>query len=148
MLPDFLVDHFEVVSANETQEILHLYFEEKAKAPKKFDTLELVSKGFVDEITIQYFPLRGKFARSRYILYKNKSKWTQNQTQSAKLLFELYPDIEKSYQLSQDLRNVFENTTDKIYGISKLARWYEKGIRLSLNHLIPYLDQYRIITKR
>ena len=65
-------------------------------------------------------------ARSRYILYKNKPKWTQNQTQRAKLLFELYPDIEKAYQLSQDLRNVFENTTDKIYGLSKLARWHEK----------------------
>lgn len=29
MLPDFLVDHFEVVSANNAQEILHLYLEEK-----------------------------------------------------------------------------------------------------------------------
>ena len=65
-------------------------------------------------------------ARSRYILYKNKSKWTQNQTQRAKLLFELYPDIEKAYQLAQDLRNVFENTTDKIYGLTKLAIWHEK----------------------
>ena len=65
-------------------------------------------------------------ARSRYILYKNKSKWTQNQTQRAKLLFELFPDIEKAYQLAQDLRNVFENTTDKIYGLTKLAIWHEK----------------------
>ncbi|SEB07529.1 hypothetical protein SAMN05443667_1252 [Flavobacterium gillisiae] len=58
MLPDFLVDHFEVVSANNTEEILHLYFEEKIKPPKEFDTLELVSKGFQDEITNQDFPLR------------------------------------------------------------------------------------------
>jgi len=65
-------------------------------------------------------------ARSRYILYKNKSKWTQNQTQRAKLLFELFPDIEKAYQLAQELRNVFENTTDKIYGLTKLAIWHEK----------------------
>ena len=65
-------------------------------------------------------------ARSRYVLYKNKSKWSENQAQRAKLLFELYPNIEKAYQLSQDLRNVFENTTDKIYGLSKLARWHEK----------------------
>ena len=59
MLPDFLVDHFEVVSTNNTEEILHLYFEEKIKPPKEFNTLELVSKGFQDEITIQDFPLRG-----------------------------------------------------------------------------------------
>jgi len=65
-------------------------------------------------------------ARSRYILYKNKSKWSENQTQRAKLLFELYPDIDKAYSLAQDLRNVFEYTTDKIYGLSRLAKWHEK----------------------
>ena len=38
----------------------------------------------------------------------------------------LYLDIKKTYQLCQDLRNVFENNTDKIYGLSKLAKWHEK----------------------
>jgi hypothetical protein len=30
------------------------------------------------------------------------------------LLFELYPDIESVHDLAQDLRNIFEKTTDKI----------------------------------
>jgi hypothetical protein len=30
----------------------------KVKLPKEFDALELVSKGFLDEITIQDYPLR------------------------------------------------------------------------------------------
>jgi transposase len=90
---------------------------EKAKTTKtKYEPITLSNGDTIKQL----------LARSRYILYKNKSKWTQNQTQRAKLLFELYPDIEKAYQLSQDLRNVFENTTDKIYGLSKLARWHEK----------------------
>jgi hypothetical protein len=46
MLPDFLVDHFDVVSSTNTKEILHLYFEEKGKAPEEFNNLELASKGF------------------------------------------------------------------------------------------------------
>jgi hypothetical protein len=37
-----------------------------------------------------------------------------------------YPDIEKAYNLAQDLRNIFEKTTDKIIGLSRLARWHEK----------------------
>jgi hypothetical protein len=53
-------------------------------------------------------------ARSRYLLYKNKSKWSENQIERASILFELYPDIEKAYNLAQDLRNIFEKTTDKI----------------------------------
>lgn len=76
MLPDFLVDHFEVVSSTNTEEILHLYFEENSKAPKEFDALELVSKGFQDEITIQDFPLRGKFV----YLHIKRRRWTNKAT--------------------------------------------------------------------
>ncbi len=46
-------------------------------------------------------------ARSRYFLFKNKLNWSENQTERAKILFELYPDIEKAYNLAQDLRNIF-----------------------------------------
>ncbi|SEB04241.1 Transposase [Flavobacterium gillisiae] len=86
------------------------------------------------ETKIKYTPttlhngdtIKQLLARSRHILYKNKSKWTENQNERAKFLFELYPDIEKAYGLAQELRNVFEKTTDKIYGISRLAKWHEK----------------------
>mgnify|MGYP001001498693 len=61
MLPDFLIENFEIVSATNSEENLHMYFEEKAKPPKEFDAVEFVSKGFLDEIIIQDFPLRGKF---------------------------------------------------------------------------------------
>ena len=64
--------------------------------------------------------------RSRYFLYKSKSKWTSNQIERAALLFELYPDIQKGYNLTQDLRSIFENTKDKIIGFAKLAKWHEK----------------------
>ena len=76
MLPDFLVDHFDVVSANDTEEILHLYFEEKTKPPEEFNTLELVSKGFQDEIAIQDFPIRGKFV----YLHIKRRRWTNKST--------------------------------------------------------------------
>ena len=41
-------------------------------------------------------------------------------------MFELYPDIQKAYCLKQDLRTIFEKTTDKIIGFAKLAKWHEK----------------------
>jgi hypothetical protein len=76
MLPDFLVDYFEIISAVNSEENLHLYFEEKAKPPKEFDTVELVSKGFSDEITIQDFPLRVKFV----YLHIKRRRWTNKST--------------------------------------------------------------------
>lgn len=70
--------------------------------------------------------LKQLLARSRYFLYKSKSKWTPGQIERATLLFELYPDIQKGYNLTQELRGIFENTKDKIIGFAKLAKWHEK----------------------
>ena len=77
---------------------------EKAKKNKK---------RFESEVLTNCYTLKQLLARSRYFLYKNKSKWSKNQIERANLLFELYPDIQKAYNLTQELRNVFEKTTDK-----------------------------------
>ena len=90
---------------------------EKAKKNKKRFESEVLTNGDT---------LKQLLARSRYFLYKNKSKWSLNQIERANLLFELYPDIQKAYDLTQDLRNIFEKTTDKIIGFAKLAKWHEK----------------------
>ena len=65
-------------------------------------------------------------ARSRYVLYKKASDWTENQKQRAELLFERYPDLKKAYELTMALGHIFENTTDKLYGLARLAKWHEK----------------------
>lgn len=69
---------------------------------------------------------RQLLARSRYLLFKSKSKWTPSQITRAELLFKRYPSIEKAYELSQELCYVFENNTDKNVARLKLALWYEK----------------------
>lgn len=53
-------------------------------------------------------------ARSHYILYKNRSNWTEKQNEKTKFLIELYGDIEKAHGLDQNLRSVFTKATDKI----------------------------------
>src|SRR5690606_39439292 len=42
-------------------------------------------------------------ARSRYILFKKKDNWTSSQIWRAEILFRLYPQLEKAYELSQRL---------------------------------------------
>jgi transposase len=90
---------------------------EKAKKNKKKFESVLLNNGET---------LKQLLARSRYFLYKNKSKWSDNQLQRSHLLFELYPDIKEAYNLSQGLRNIFESTTNKIIGFARLAKWHEK----------------------
>jgi transposase len=89
---------------------------EKAKKNKKRFEPEVLTNG--DNV-------KQLLARSRCFLYKSKSKWSDSQLERATLLFELYPDIQKAYNLAQDLRNTFENTTDKIIGFARLAKWHE-----------------------
>jgi len=65
-------------------------------------------------------------ARSRYSLYKRQEKWTFTQKERAELVFDLYPDIEKAYKLSQKLTGIFNHTKDKIIAFTKLAKWHEE----------------------
>ena len=90
---------------------------EKAKKNNKKFNPELLKNGETKKQLL---------ARSRYLLYKRENKWTENQKERAKIVFEIYPDIETAYQLSIELSNIFQNTTNKIYAYTKLAKWHEK----------------------
>lgn len=70
--------------------------------------------------------LKQLLARSRYVLYKKPNDWTESQRERATLLFDRYPDLKSAYELSQSLSHIFENTTDKLYGLARLAKWHEK----------------------
>ncbi|CAM4040889.1 transposase [Gillisia limnaea] len=69
---------------------------------------------------------RQLLARGRYLLFKPKAKWTARQMERAEILFDLYPTIEKAYNLSQELSYVFRNNTNKDVARLKLAHWYNK----------------------
>ncbi|CAH8283440.1 transposase [Mariniflexile fucanivorans] len=70
--------------------------------------------------------LRQLLARSRFLLYKSANKWTQHQSDRAKILFERYPDIEKAYKLCQNLSWIYNQTKDKTKALIRLAKWDEK----------------------
>ncbi len=63
-------------------------------------------------------------ARSRYLLFKSPSKWTNTQKVRAKILFAQYPDIKQAFSLTHSLRMIFSQTKDKGVAFTKLARWY------------------------
>lgn len=76
VLPEILIDHFNLVSSKQEGETLHLYFEEQNKPPVEYSTRPLISKGFHDEISIQDFPLRSK----RVYLHIKRRRWTDKQS--------------------------------------------------------------------
>lgn len=70
--------------------------------------------------------LKQLLARSRYLLYKSSSKWTESQLERATILFAHYPDLEKAYKLCENLSWIFNNTKDKTSALIRLAKWDEK----------------------
>lgn len=90
---------------------------EKAKRNKKAYNPTVLSNGDT---------IKQLLARSRYTLYKRRHDWTNSQKKRALLLFELYPDIKKAYELTQELAQVFDFKGQKIYATTKLALWHEK----------------------
>lgn len=69
--------------------------------------------------------LKQLLARSRHLLFKPETRWTSSQFVRSKILFELYPDIEKAYYLSQKLSYIYENNNNKNTARTKLAHWYK-----------------------
>ena len=65
-------------------------------------------------------------ARSRYLLYKCREKWTENQNIRAKILFDEYPDLEKAYNLSDKLRKIYNQKNQKSVAMLKLAHWFNE----------------------
>ena len=65
-------------------------------------------------------------ARSRYLLFKAKDKWTPSQIHRAEILFEKYPLLEKAYLLARKLAYIYQSVKDKGIGFTKLAQWYDE----------------------
>nr|WP_314839599.1 transposase [uncultured Flavobacterium sp.] len=59
LLPEIIVDYFELTSYEKDQEILHLYLKEINSIPKEYRESKLSSKDFFDQITVQDFSIRG-----------------------------------------------------------------------------------------
>lgn len=73
-------------------------------------------------------------ARSRHIVMKNRSKWTQTQAERAQILFHEYPEIAEAYEISMELTQIYNKTTNKSVALTKLARWYDKVEKLNLTY--------------
>jgi hypothetical protein len=76
LLPEIIVEYFELTSCKKGEEILHLYLKEINSIPKEYRQYKLSSKGFFDEITVQDFPIRGH----QVYLHITRRRWLNEDT--------------------------------------------------------------------
>lgn len=98
---------------------------------KEIELSREVKKKYVPQVLENGDTLRQLLARSRHLLFKQRSKWTYSQKQRAVILFERYPLLEKAYDLSIDLGRIYSKTKDK--GVL-LSCGYGRGFKKNKNH--------------
>ena len=64
-------------------------------------------------------------ARSRYLLFKPGSKWTDSQKERASILFREFPVLKEAYELAMQFRSFYEYSKTRKEGKEKLDAWYE-----------------------
>lgn len=70
--------------------------------------------------------LRQIMARSKHIMTRHRSKWSDTQRKRAEILFEHYPQLKTAYDLSMKLTDIFNKRITAPVARLKLARWYNE----------------------
>jgi len=76
ILPEFLIEHFDLMHSHKEGEVMHLYFEERNIIPLKERKRNIIAHGFHKSITIQDFPLRG----NTVYLHVKRRRWLDKDT--------------------------------------------------------------------
>ncbi len=76
ILPEFLVDHFEIVRVEQIPTRIDIYLDENKGVPQELKSKGLISHGFHKQSKIKDFPIRGKQVN----LYIRRRRWLDKST--------------------------------------------------------------------
>ena len=104
LLPEYLVSYFDIVQAKtkdpkDEESPLSIYFEEKNLVPTEYVASDYHSKGFMAEIVIEDFPLRGRPVR----LHIKRRRWTHKTTEQ--IIQRDWTLVAKGTRLTADFAN-------------------------------------------
>jgi len=152
-----VIDRFHVqqLASEALQEIrIHHRWQAIEDDNNAIDEWKKNKRPYAPEILSNGETVKQMLARSRYLLYKSDHNWTLEQKHRAEILFNRYPDLQKAYHLSQKLSWIYNNTKDKVYALTRLAKWHEdvaqagfksfntisRTIELNYKRILNYFD--------
>lgn len=119
--------HVQKLAYDAVQEVRIKYrWEALEQENQEIDLAKEMKKRYVPEVLENGDTLKQLLARSRYLLFKSKSKWTPSQIHRAEILFRKYPRLEQAYHLAMQLGQIYSNTKSKGIAFTKLAQWYDR----------------------
>lgn len=119
--------HVQKLAYEAVQEIrISLRWEAIDQENKEIELAKETNQKYVPHVLENGDTLKQLLARSRYLLFKSKAKWTPSQILRGELLFSLYPAIEEAYNLSMKLGDIYNKSKLKGTALPKLALWYNQ----------------------
>lgn len=76
LLPEGILEYFAVTRIYQDHKEIWIYLEELNVTPIEYAQEQLISKGFMEESSMQDFPIRGKAVR----LFVKRRRWYNNST--------------------------------------------------------------------
>ena len=78
-LPDFILEHFDFKGIIVDEETFNIELEELNNPPSEWDGIKVNSNGFLPEIVVQDFPIRGH----KVFLHIRRRRWLNMETSKA-----------------------------------------------------------------
>lgn len=129
-----VTDHFHVVRlVSDALQHIRIKF--------RWEAIEAENKAIKEAKTInaKYQPLvyangdnpKQLLARSKYLLYKYPTSWTQSQAKGANILFQEYPLLKEAYEKVNQFRNIFSNKNLNKAEI-QFKQWFREVAELNI----------------
>ncbi|MGM9506068.1 ISAon1 family transposase N-terminal region protein [Larkinella sp. GY13] len=93
LLPEFILENFELTSIDRPDGVFHVYIEEKNADENDPERKNLLSKGFFPTITVQDFSIWGH----QVFLHIKRSRWLNIQTR--KVVYRDWTQVEKGTRM-------------------------------------------------
>lgn len=81
-------------------------------------------------------------SRSKHIILKHWSKWNEQQTARAAILFDRFPKLQEGYSLSMKLTEIFNKKSKPDKARLDLARWYNEVEKFDCLEFNKVLDTF------
>ena len=83
-------------------------------------------------------------ARSRYLLFKSTSKWTDSQKERSIILFKEFPELKEAYEISMMFRAFYEHSQTTEQAKEALNKWYEKVEEKDIESFLVVAESIRL----
>ena len=124
-----VIDRFHVqkLAYDAVQELRIKYrWEVLDEESRKIAQARKLGKTYDSELLPNGDSMKQLLARSRHLLFKHSSRWSESQKQRAELLFIRFPKLKKAYDLSIALGDIFSKCKDKKVAFTKLGLWHNQ----------------------